>query len=49
MGGGGGAPPEPVIRAFHVDGMYPTVRVFKGDPVNDRCTIVRFASLDLGA
>ena len=39
---------EPLLRAFHVDGLYPTVRVFKADPMNDRCTIVRFAILGAG-
>jgi hypothetical protein len=49
-GAGGGTTPvgEPVVLAFHVDGRYPTVRVFKGDPVNDRCTIVRLAMLGMG-
>lgn len=49
-GGGTGSTStgEPVVRAFQVDGLYPTVRVFKGDPVNDRCTIVRLALLGSG-
>lgn len=46
--GGTGAPGEPVLLAQWVEGMYPTVRVFKGDPVEDRCTIVRLAMNGLG-
>ena len=39
---------EPLLRAFHVDGLYSTVRVFKADLMNDRCTIVRFTILGAG-
>lgn len=47
-GGAGGATGEPVLLAQWVDGEYPTIRVFKGDPIADRCTLLRLAMLGMG-
>lgn len=47
-GTGGGAAGDTILEAFHVDGEYPTVRVFEGDPVNDRCAIMRLALVGSG-
>jgi hypothetical protein len=42
------ASPEPFIYALYVNGRYPSLRVYKSDPANNRCTIIWFVDTSQG-